>query len=100
MLRAVALGLSLVLLACGLVALVCLGTPAFPFVLFPALMVIGLLCERYLYKPIQTASPGPGWERTAERFVDPQSGRAVAVYFNRQTGERRYVADTEPGRSA
>jgi len=35
--------------------------------------------------------PGPGWELTAERFVDPQSGEALDVWFSPRTGERAYV---------
>jgi hypothetical protein len=32
----------------------------------------------------------PGFEETAERIVDPVSGVVQAVWFNPQTGERRY----------
>ena len=32
----------------------------------------------------------PGFERTEERFVDPTTGVTQVVWFNPQTGERRY----------
>jgi hypothetical protein len=44
----------------------------------------------YKRRPL-TAAPGPGWEATGERFLDPRSGELVAVYFCRRTGERAYV---------
>lgn len=92
MLRKVLLWVGVVLLAPALIAIAWDGAVAIPFAVLPALLVIGLLCERYIYKPIQTTEPGPGWQKTGERFVDPRSGLPVAVYYNRQTGERRYVA--------
>ena len=67
-----------------------------PLVVLPALLVIGLLCERFLYKPILDAPPGADWQRTQERFVDPKSDRVIVVFYNARTGQRRYVAET-PG---
>jgi hypothetical protein len=32
------------------------------------------------------------WRATPERFVDPETGRLVTVFFNATTGEGRYVA--------
>ena len=37
------------------------------------------------------APPGPDWELTEERFVDPNSGETLAVWFHRASGERAYV---------
>ncbi len=58
-----------------------------------AILLPGLLFERYVYKPIRPEPPGPGWDRTQEKFVDPRSGQTVVVYYNARTGERRYVAE-------
>ena len=55
------------------------------------LLFIGLILERWRYKPLSDASPGLGWAMTDERFVDPETGKTVTVYFNATTGERRYV---------
>ena len=36
-------------------------------------------------------SPGPGWTRTEERFVDPSSGETLEVWYRPDRGERQYV---------
>jgi hypothetical protein len=70
------------------------GWHILPFAAIPAFLLLGLLFERYVYKPIRTDRPGLGWDRTQERFADPRSGQNVVVYYNPRTGERRYVAET------
>ena len=55
-------------------------------------LIVGLLFERWRYKPLTGPRPGPGWVATDERFVDPETGKLVTVYFHPATGERRYVA--------
>jgi hypothetical protein len=90
MLRAVLFAIGVVLLIAALVATVA-GWPATPLAAFGAILTLAPLFERYVYKPIRPEPPGPGWERTTEQFVDPQSGQSVTVYFNPRTGERRYV---------
>jgi len=57
------------------------------------LLFIGLAIERWRYKPLADRNPGPGWTMTDERFVDPETGKTVTVYFNSRTGERRYVGN-------
>ena len=59
-----------------------------------AIVLAGFVFERVRYKPLDGAAPA-GFAATAERFVDPASGRAVQVWFNAATGERRYVAAPE-----
>jgi hypothetical protein len=56
------------------------------------ILIIGLLIERWRYKPLAEQRPGPEWTATDERFVDPETGKLVTVYFHAATGERRYVA--------
>jgi len=68
----------------------------FPLAVFGTVIVLGLLCERYIYKPIRVERPGAGWDRTDEQFADPRSGQNVRVWFNPRTGERRYVAEDAP----
>jgi hypothetical protein len=48
--------------------------------------------ERWRYKRLAASYPGAGWVATGERFVDPESGVLVTVYFHPPSGERRYVA--------
>jgi hypothetical protein len=56
-----------------------------------AALVGGILFEHGRYKPAAPDHPGAGWVATGERFVDPESGREVAVYYQPTSGERRYV---------
>jgi hypothetical protein len=55
-------------------------------------LIVGLLIERWRYKPLTERPPGPDWTATDERFVDPETGKVVTVYFHAASGERRYVA--------
>ncbi len=89
MLRAVLFAIGVVLL----VAAALVGRPAVPMAVFGAVLTLALVLERYVYKPIRPQPPGPGWDRTAEQFIDPGSGQSVTVYFNPRTGERRYVSE-------
>ena len=57
-----------------------------------AVLLVGLLIERWRYKPLAGRPPSPDWQATDERFVDPETGKLVTVYFHPPTGERRYIA--------
>ncbi len=92
MLRSLALFLTAAMLV-GASAGAVAGWHSLPFAIAPAILMFGLLFERYVYKPIRQEPPGAGWDRTEERFADPRSGQDVVVYYNPQTGERRYVAE-------
>jgi hypothetical protein len=100
MLRRVALGLGLALLAGGVVALIAGSySIALPCLAGGAIVVLVILCERVVYKRVgNRPPPGPGWQRTSERFIDDSTGRTVTVYVKPRTGERAYVA--EPGTDA
>ena len=39
---------------------------------------------------------GPGWEPTAERFRDDESGQCLRFWFHSASGERRYQPDDAP----
>jgi len=82
------------LLALGALALAVLRCfpPAALLALWAMIFLIGLLIERWRYKPLVERSPGPDWQVTDERFVDPETGKLVTVYFHPATGERRYIA--------
>jgi len=94
MLRTVLIGIGTVALLCGLAAL---ATGAFPpamvFGMWGAILVLAVLVERFRYKPLAASRPGPGWQRTTERFVDDETGQNVTVYVEPGTGERAYVRD-------
>jgi hypothetical protein len=52
-------------------------------------ILIGTLFERWRYKTSKAAADGH-WQVTAERFVDPESGREMEVLYDPDSGERRY----------
>jgi hypothetical protein len=55
-------------------------------------LVVALAIERWRYKPVTESRPDPRWTDTGERFVDPETGRMTAVYFDPASGERHYLA--------
>jgi hypothetical protein len=86
-------GIGLVLLVCGAVLWAVNWAGAWAFILWGAILFFGLAYERFRYKSVVAAVPGPGWVRTAERFVDDETGKTVTVYLQPDTGERTYVED-------
>jgi uncharacterized membrane protein HdeD (DUF308 family) len=58
------------------------------------LLIIAIAVERIRYKRLESQSPGPGWQRTTERFVDEETGAVVTVYVEPETGERAYVKES------
>ena len=93
-LRGLVLGLAGVCFLGGLWALVSGAfPPAFVGVFWGAIILRGTVCERLRYKTIAPQAPGPGWERTTERFIDDETGKPVTVYVEPLSGERRYVQE-------
>ncbi len=95
MLRNVLLGLGGSLFAIGLTGVLAAHyVPGIVSMVWGAILVFGIVYERYVYKTIvDKIPPGKGWNRTAERFVDEKSGRVITVYVKAYTGERAYVAE-------
>ena len=94
MLRSVLVLLSLAALAIGGFCLVVgANPPAYTLLIWGAILLAAIIYERFRYKPLAAASPGSGWERTSERFVDPDSGKTVTVYLQPASGERQYVEE-------
>ena len=95
MLRAALLAVSLALLAAGALGLAAGWSVYLTLWLLwtGAILAVGIVYERVRYKPVETQRPGPGWERTAERFFDETLGKTVTVYIHPETGERRYVEE-------
>jgi hypothetical protein len=94
MLRKWLFGIAAASLVLGLVLLATVGFQAgFALLCWAAVLAVALLIERFRYKPIAREQPGPGWKRTAERFVDEDNGQLVTVYIRPETGERMYVRE-------
>lgn len=55
-------------------------------------LIVALAIERWRYKPVLSAPPGPEWRANGEQFMDPETGRKVTVYEDPATGKRAYVA--------
>ena len=94
MLRSVLVFLGLAALALGALCLV-IGAdpPAYTLLIWGAILLAAIAYERFRYKPLENAAPGAGWQRTGERFVDPDSGKTVTVYLEPASGERQYVEE-------
>jgi hypothetical protein len=91
--RIVLLAIACLLIAGGIaMAVLCVIPAAIGLAGWGLLLLIGLLIERWRYKPLGERKPGPDWTATGERFIDPETGKLVAVYFHPASGERRYVA--------
>ena len=93
MLRHVVLGIAAALFLVAL-AMFVVHPETITFLVMSGVLLLGTALERVGYGRAAASRPaGRGWQLTAERFVDPESGRMVAVWFDATTGERRYVDD-------
>ena len=73
----------------------CIGV-AWHLGVFGVVLAVAGLVERWRYKRLALRRPGTDWIVTGERFLDPESGRLVTVYYYPPSGERRYVAEQGP----
>jgi len=94
MLRTAVIAIGIAGFLAGLVALAMHAfPPAAIFGFWGALVVIGTIYERYRYKPLEEGRPGGNWVETSERFIDDETGKAVTVYVDPASGERKYVTE-------
>ena len=89
MLRAFVLLLSVALLALGAWLSISSAHVVWPVLIWGAILFVGTLFERWRYSA-NARREGEGWVATGERFIDPESGKLVQVYYQASTGERRY----------
>lgn len=90
MLRAVVSGAAVAFVIAALVGFV--AEPAsWPLLVMAGVVALGVLAERVGYRGTERRGDAADWEETPERFRDEANGRPVVVWFNRRTGERRYV---------
>lgn len=90
-----ALGCALLL---GAVVTVFMGIVLFSLdlALFGLILAGGVAFERWRYKPGADKMPAPGSQPTGERFIDPESGDLVEVYYEPDSGKRTYVVLDDP----
>ncbi|HLY05064.1 MAG TPA: hypothetical protein VKR31_04890 [Rhizomicrobium sp.] len=94
MLRSVLVFLALAAIALGALCLVTgHDPPAYTLLIWGAILLAAIVYERYRYKPLEQSAPRDGWQRTSERFVDPDTGKTVTVYLQPGSGERQYVEE-------
>jgi hypothetical protein len=93
-LRGAVLGFGAAMIAGGLLLTQagCTRGAGLPFIVPGVLLIAAVIGERWRYRRLQAGPPGSGWIATGERFVDPESGRLVTVFYRASTGERRYVS--------
>jgi hypothetical protein len=85
-----ALTAGVILALCGVALLAVGGGPI--LLIFGAVVLITVWVERTYGAPAKRPL-GANWRATDERFVDPETGKLVTVWFDATTGERRYVAE-------
>jgi hypothetical protein len=91
--RAAILTVGILMLLAGVALLAAdEAAPALWLLVVGGAITVGTVLERVIYKPLLRGSPGPGWVKTAERFIDPDTGRPVDVFYNPASGERQYVS--------
>ena len=93
MLRGSVIAIGVLCFAGGLVAMLTgFCPPAWVALFWGVLILLGTVWEKVIYKPVETNTPGAGWSRTPERFIDDETGAPVTVWVD-GTGERKYVRD-------
>ena len=90
MLRRLLLGLGILMLLAGASLVTVDPADAAPLVVFGGLLTLSGVFERWRYKQPKTAAAARG-SATGERFVDPESGALMEVWYDATTGERSYV---------
>lgn len=89
MLRNVLFVVALAVGVIGLGARLAGHREAAPFAIWGCMIAGAVQLERWRYKA-RSSGQGGDWQKTDERFVDPESGQTMQVFYNPRTGERRY----------
>ena len=94
-LRGIVAALGAIMAAAAVLGLA-LGLPVWGALLVGIVVVATAVFEPWRYKRLETEPP-PGFEPTAERFLDQDTRAPVTVYVDPATGERRYVRSDRKG---
>jgi hypothetical protein len=90
MLRSALLIFSCVLTIVGVFRLFAGDARAWPMAAWGLVLLLAVIFERWRYQKKDDAAGGE-WQATDERFIDPETGREVQVFYQAATGKRRYV---------
>jgi hypothetical protein len=86
-----ALSIVAALLCAGGVFVDATGRPGgTPIALWGAGVLAAILFERWRYRQAPKLSDDD-WVRTDERFVDPETGKTLQVWYDPRTGRRSYI---------
>lgn len=94
MLRTALLAVALLLMLLGIGGLLA-GYPSWAPAIWGVALLLCVLFERWRYQRLPTAAPG-NWQATGEQFVDPETGQAMEVLYDPDTGDRRYTPIASP----
>jgi hypothetical protein len=67
---------------------------AAPMAIWGTILLLAVVFERWRYKNSDHRLSGD-WEATDERFIDPESGKLMQVWYQPSTGERCYLPATD-----
>lgn len=90
MLRKFLLGVGILMLAIGVLMVFAQPANAFPLLVFGGLLTLSAVFERWRYKQPKSAAAARG-AATGERFIDPETGALMEVWYDPASGERSYV---------
>ena len=96
MLRLVLLALAYVLIGVGVSHLLIEAANGWPMTIWGLVLLLAVVFERWRYRQREKTGGGE-WQATEERFVDPETGRLMQVFYQPATGERRYVPISDDG---
>lgn len=89
MLRNALTGFALLLVLGGAAATLA-GYDGWVPAIWGAVVLVCVLFERWRYRKSSHATQA-NWQSTGEQFIDPETGQAVQVLYDPETGERRYT---------
>ena len=86
-----AVGLVTIVALVAALAMTAVQPESWPVLLGAGVLALGVLAEHRRYRAGRREPVGPDWRPTAERFLDPETGEPLAVWFNPVSGARRYL---------
>jgi len=95
MLRNALLLFALCVAVCGYLLVLTVDRHAWPMAIWGSVLFVLICLERWRYQHTHSG-PEHGWVATDEQFIDPESGKLTKVFYNAESGERRYeVVDAD-----